>query len=101
MQLQSHKHNSRRKSLPKRQMLLLEKLFCSHGVWSALPPKGKEEGARAVGSGTACAKGKKKRTEGNQLYFSSLIKLARGFACSSVMFSTNTDVEQRTAADQS
>lgn len=43
-------------------MLLLEKLFCSHGVWSALPPEAKEEkeeGAGAVGSGTACAKGKK------------------------------------------
>lgn len=79
-------------------MLLLEKLFCSHGVWSALPPKGKEEGAGAVGSGTACAKGgKKKRTEGNQLYFSSLKK---GFACSSVMFPTNRYVEQKTAAEQ-
>lgn len=84
-------------------MLLLEKPFCSHGVWSALLPKGEEEGAGAVGSGTACAKGKKKKkgTEGNQLHFSSLLKVVRGFACSSVMFSTNRYVEQRTAADQS
>lgn len=84
-------------------MLLLEKVFCSHRVWSALPPEakeGKEEGAGAVGSGTACAKGKKSRTKGNQLYFSSLIKVGRGFAVSS-MISTNGYVKQGAAADHS
>lgn len=43
----------------------------------------------------------KNGTEGNQLYFSSLIKGARGFACSSAMFSTSRYMEQGAAADQS
>lgn len=85
-------------------MLLLEKVFCSHGVWSALPLEAKEEkeeGAGAVGSSTACAKGKKKsRTKGKQLYFSSSIKVVRGLACSSVI-STNGHVKWGAAADQS
>lgn len=57
-QLQSPKHNNPRKSLPKRQMLLLEKLLRSPGARSVLPPQGKGEGSGAVGSGTARAKGK-------------------------------------------
>lgn len=84
-------------------MLLLEKLFCSHRLCSALPQEAqeeKEEGAGAVGSSTACAKGKKSRTKGNQLYFSSLIKAGRGFAVSS-MISTKGYVKQGAAANQS
>lgn len=56
--------------------------------------------SRSCGLRECLCKRQKSRAEGNQLYFSSLTDVARGFACGSTMFSTNRYLEERTAVNQ-